>query len=77
VRDRHRTASNTAPVSVTIGGQPASVLYAGAMGGTFSSWSILQVNVTVPSGAPSGSQQLVLTIGANDNSTQNVTIAIR
>ena len=71
------TQSKTAPVSVTIGGQPANVLYAGAMGGTFSSWSVLQVNVTVPSGLASGPQQLVLKVGANDNSSQNVTIAIQ
>ena len=67
----------TQPVSVTIGGQPAKVLYAGTLGASLSSWSVLQVNVTVPSGLTSGAQPVVLKIGANDNSQQKVTVWIQ
>jgi uncharacterized protein (TIGR03437 family) len=63
----------TQPVSVTIGGQPANVLYAGTLGEQ-SSWSVLQVNAVMPDGLASGPQPLVLKIGANDNSQQNVTV---
>jgi uncharacterized protein (TIGR03437 family) len=63
----------TQPVSVTIGGQPAKVLYAGTMGEQ-SSWSVLQVNAIMPAGLGSGPQQVVLKIGADDNSQQNVTV---
>jgi len=64
----------TQPVSMTIGGQPAKILYAGTLGTALSSWSVLQVNAVVPDSAGSGSQPVVLTIGNNDNSQQGVTI---
>lgn len=59
----------TQPVSLTIGGQPAKVIYAGTQG-TQASWSIFQVNAIVPPGLASGAQPLILKIGANDNSPQ-------
>jgi len=64
----------TQPVSVTIGGQSAKVLYSGTIGGMLSSWSVLQVNAVVPAGLASGPQPVVLKIGANDNSQQQVTV---
>ncbi len=67
-------AFTTQPVLVTIGGQPAKILYAGTLGSALSSWSVLQVNVVVPAGLTSGPQPVVLKIGANDNSQQNVTV---
>jgi uncharacterized protein (TIGR03437 family) len=67
-------AFTTQPVSVTIGSQPAQLLYSGTMGGMLSSWSVLQVNVVVPSGLSTGAQPVVLKIGANDNSKQSVTV---
>jgi uncharacterized protein (TIGR03437 family) len=67
-------AFTTQPVSVTIGGQPAKILYAGTLGAALSSWSVLQVNVVVPAGLTSGPQSVVLKVGANDNSQQNVTV---
>jgi uncharacterized protein (TIGR03437 family) len=67
----------TQPVSVTIGGQPAQVLYSGTTGGMLSSWSVLQVNAVVPSGLSTGAQPVVLKIGANDNSRQSVTVWVQ
>jgi uncharacterized protein (TIGR03437 family) len=66
----------TQPVSVTIGGQPARLLYAGTLG-TQSTWSVLQVNVVVPDGIGSGPQPVVLRIGQADNSQQKVTVAVQ
>jgi uncharacterized protein (TIGR03437 family) len=63
------------PLSVTIGGVPAKVLYAGA---TFlRPWALLQVNVVVPDEAPSGQQPVVLKIGNNDNAAQRATLLIQ
>jgi hypothetical protein len=38
---------------------------------------MLQVNAIVPDGIGSGPQQVVLTIGTNDNSQQQVTVAVQ
>jgi len=64
-----------APVSVTIGGQPATVLYAGAA--PFLISGVVQVNAIVPQGIGSGPQPVVLTIGANSNAGQQVTVAVQ
>jgi uncharacterized protein (TIGR03437 family) len=63
------------PVSLTVGGQPARILYAGAA--TYEVWGMLQINAFVPDGIGSGPQPMVLAIGQNDNSEQKVTIAIK
>ena len=64
-----------APVTVTIGGVAATVAYAGSAPGLVS--GVLQVNVVVPAGAPSGaSVPVVLTIGTS-TTQQNVTIAVQ
>lgn len=63
------------PVSLTIGGKPATLLYVGAS--PYQVWSLLQVNAIVPTDTDSGQQPVVLTIGQNDNSQQRVTIAIK
>lgn len=70
------TRFTTQPVSVTIGGQTAQLLYAGTQG-VQATWSVLQVNTIVPDGVGSGPQRVVLKIGANDNSQQNVTVWVR
>ena len=64
----------TSPVSLTIGGQPATILYAGAAPGQVS--GLLQVNAIVPASIASGAQPIVLTIGSS-NSQQGVTVAIQ
>ena len=50
------------PVQVTIGGQKAEILYAGAAPQLIS--GALQVNVRIPVGASSGNLPIVLTVGA-------------
>jgi len=60
---------------LTIGGQPAQILYAGVA--PYQVWGMFQVNARVPQGIGSGPQPLVLTIGQNDNSQQQVTVAVQ
>jgi uncharacterized protein (TIGR03437 family) len=67
----------TQAVSLTIGGQQAKIAYAGTLGATLSSWSVLQVNAIVPAGLASGAQPLELKIGANDNSQQTVVMFVQ
>jgi uncharacterized protein (TIGR03437 family) len=64
-----------APVSLTIGGQPAKVIYAGAA--PYAVPGVIQVNAVVPQGIGSGEQPVVLTIGANNNASQQVTVAVK
>jgi uncharacterized protein (TIGR03437 family) len=63
-----------AAVSVTIGGQPATVQYAGTAPGSVAGF--LQVNAVVPSGLPSGPEPIVLKVG-NASSQAGVTVAVR
>jgi len=63
------------PVSITIGGQPAPIIYAGAAPGFAS--GVLQFNVTIPPGTSSGAQPIVLAIGNNDNAKQKITVAVK
>lgn len=65
----------TEPVSVTIGGLPAAVQYAGAAPELVA--GVMQVNAVVPERAPSGSAvPVVLTVGGV-SSPATVTVAIR
>ncbi|MGH9673787.1 MAG: hypothetical protein ACRD44_11460, partial [Bryobacteraceae bacterium] len=63
-----------AAVSVTIGGLPATVVYAGSAPGLVA--GALQVNVFVPDGATPGPNQVILTIG-NVSSPPGVTVAVQ
>ena len=63
------------PVSLTIGGQPARIIYAGGV--LYQVWGLLQINAVVPDNVASGTQPVILTIGQNNNSEQKVTIAIK
>jgi hypothetical protein len=60
--------------SVTIGGQAATVLYAGAAPGLVA--GVMQVNVQLPAGLPGGSQPVVLTVGGVA-SQAGVTVAVK
>ncbi len=59
------------PLSVTVGGVPAFVLYAGNSSGLIGA---LQVNFTVPASVPPGVQPLVLTVNGVSSPPVNITI---
>jgi uncharacterized protein (TIGR03437 family) len=63
------------PVSLTIGGQHAQILYAGAA--PYAVPGVIQINATVPTGIGSGAQPVVLTIGSGNNASQQVTAAVK
>jgi len=63
-----------APVSVQIGGLPATVVYAGAA--PYNMAGLIQVNVRVPQNVPSGNVPVKVTIG-NSVSQDGVTLAVR
>jgi uncharacterized protein (TIGR03437 family) len=62
------------PVSVTVGGESAEVLYAGAAPLLVS--GVFQVNVRIPSEAPSGSVPVVIAIGSAANSSNSAACRI-
>jgi uncharacterized protein (TIGR03437 family) len=62
------------PVSATIGGAPATVLYLGSAPG--SAAGIFQANLSVPAGTQPGNIPVVLTIGTS-RSQGNLTVAVR
>ncbi|MBV8817120.1 MAG: hypothetical protein JO022_02115, partial [Acidobacteriaceae bacterium] len=61
-------------VSVTIGGQPATIQFAGEAPSLVS--GVLQVNAVIPAGL-SGPQPVVLTVGNGSNSQQAITVAVQ
>ena len=63
------------PVTVTIGGQTASIQYAGEAPTLVS--GVIQINAVVPASIGSGNQPVVLTIGTHNNSTQTITVAVQ
>ncbi|MGA3189733.1 MAG: endo-1,4-beta-xylanase [Bryobacteraceae bacterium] len=67
------TDLQTLPVTATIGGVTAPVLYAGAAPGEVN--GVMQVNLTVPTGL-SGAQPLIVTVG-NVPSQSGVTVAVK
>jgi uncharacterized protein (TIGR03437 family) len=68
------TAPVAKPITVTIGGQPATYTFAGEAPGLIA--GIMQINVMVPPGASSGANPLVVTIGAA-SSQQNLTVYVQ
>lgn len=64
-------AQATAPVSATIGGVPASVLFLGLTPGLV---GVAQANIFVPPEAPAGDQPLVITIAGQTSNTAIVSI---
>jgi uncharacterized protein (TIGR03437 family) len=61
-------------VSVTIGGQPAAIQYAGAAPGAVA--GVIQVNCVVPPSVASGNPEVVLTVG-DAHSPSGVTVAVK
>ena len=64
-----------ANVSVTIGGQNATISYAGEAPTLVS--GVLQVNVAIPADINPGNQPVVLTIGNNSTKLQAITVAVQ
>ena len=64
----------TTPITATIGGQPAEVIYSGPAPGLVT--GIFQINVMLPNGLPSGDEPVVVTIG-NASSQVGVTVAVQ
>jgi uncharacterized protein (TIGR03437 family) len=62
------------PVSATVGGLPAQVLYAG--GGAGMVEGIIQVNLRIPEGAPAGQAEVVLQVGDRP-SQSGLTVALQ
>jgi uncharacterized protein (TIGR03437 family) len=62
------------PVSVTIGGAPANIAYAGAAPSLVS--GVFQINATVPSGIASGAAAVVVKIGAA-SSQSGLTVSVQ
>ncbi|HLK69021.1 MAG TPA: protease pro-enzyme activation domain-containing protein [Bryobacteraceae bacterium] len=60
------------PVTVTVGGVPAHVTFAGVPSGLAGA---TQVNFVIPDGAPAGLQPVVVTVGGVSSQAANVTIA--
>ncbi|HCC58742.1 MAG TPA: hypothetical protein DEQ47_16085, partial [Solibacterales bacterium] len=69
------STSNIAGLTVTVGGQPATVVYAGAAPGLIA--GVVQINVTIPPGTPAGSAiPITFAVGA-DASQTTATIAVK
>jgi len=62
------------PVSVTIGGLPADVLYAGAAPTLVA--GVMQVNARVPAGVTSGDNAVTVTVGTA-SSQPGITLAVK
>lgn len=62
-------------VSLTIGGLPVTLLYAGVA--PYQVWGVLQVNALLPAGIGSGPQPVVLTIGQKTTASQQAMIYVQ
>jgi uncharacterized protein (TIGR03437 family) len=69
------TVVPVAPVSLTIGGQPAQILFAGQAPQLVS--GVLQINAVIPQSLGPGPQPVVLSVGSNSNSSQGITVAVQ
>jgi uncharacterized protein (TIGR03437 family) len=63
---------SSTPVSVTIGGQSATVIFAGLTPGLI---ALLQLDITVPSGLAAGNYPMIVTIGGQVSNSATVSIA--
>jgi len=60
------------PVTVTVAGLPAAITYAGLPAGLV---GVTQVNFTVPAGAPSGEQPVIVTVGGVASKAATLSVA--
>lgn len=65
---------NSLPLTVTIGGRPATVQYAGASGGFP---GLDQINVAIPDGTPSGTASVIVTTANGAASRNDVFVRIQ
>ncbi len=63
------------PVTVSVDGQAAQVLYAGAAPGQVA--GVLQINVKVPEGAGSGLVPVAISVGTQTSPSQGVSISVK
>jgi uncharacterized protein (TIGR03437 family) len=68
------TGMLTQTVTATIGGQTANVLYAGPAPGLVV--GVMQINLTIPTGTPSGNVPVVVTVGTQSSQT-GITVAVQ
>jgi uncharacterized protein (TIGR03437 family) len=68
------TPAPARPVTVTINGQPATYVYAGEAPGFVA--GLMQLNVQIPSNAPSGNLSIAMSIGGNP-SQNGVTVSVK
>ena len=62
----------TSPVTATIGGQPATVKFAGLAPDFVGLW---QVDAIVPAGLAQGDYPLIVTVGGESSNAANVSVA--
>jgi uncharacterized protein (TIGR03437 family) len=63
------------PITVTVGGRPAEVLYAGAAPGLVA--GVLQINARIPNDAPAGDGVMVVVDAGDIAGARWVTLAVR
>jgi uncharacterized protein (TIGR03437 family) len=61
----------TLPLTVTVGGVPATVLFAGIPSGLT---GVTQIDFTVPANAPLGTQPVVVSVGGVPAAAVNLTV---
>lgn len=69
------TVRRYSPVGLTVGGEPAQVLYAGSA--KYQVFGILEVKARIPEGIGSGPQPIVLTLGEHSTANQSVTVEVK
>ena len=64
-------ATTKSPVTVTVGGQPATVLFSGLTPGLP---GLYQINITVPTNIGTGAQPVVVTVGGVSSKATSITV---
>jgi uncharacterized protein (TIGR03437 family) len=59
------------PVTVTVGGVPATIPFIGIVSGLV---GVTQINFTIPNGVPTGVQPVVVTVGTAASPPANINV---